>query len=111
MIVTGDLGREGSDILCELLLSSGLDVKSKHRDCGVMIYDLTRQDKHAGGSGCGCSAVVLASYIIPKLARGELSDILVLGTGAMMSPSSILQGESIPAVAHLIRLKGRKKES
>ena len=104
MIVTGDLGREGSDILCELLLSSGLDVKSKHRDCGVMIYDLTRQDKHAGGSGCGCSAVVLASYLIPKLERGELGEILVVGTGAMMSPASIQQGQAIPAIAHLIAL-------
>lgn len=76
----------------------------------MLIYDREKQDMHSGGSGCGCSAVVLASYILPKLARGELSDILVIGTGAMMSPSSVLQGESIPAAAHLVRLKSRKNE-
>ena len=104
MIVTGDLGKEGGDILCELLASEGLDIKKIYRDCGVMIYDREKQDKHAGGSGCGCSAIVLASYLFPRLKRGELKDILVIGTGAMMSPSSIQQGQAIPAVAHLIRL-------
>lgn len=103
-IVTGDLGKEGSSILCELLLSEGLDIRDRHTDCGVLIYDLERQDKHAGGSGCGCSAAVLASYFIPRLERGEIGDILAVGTGAMMSPASIQQGQSIPAIAHLIRL-------
>ena len=107
-IVTGDLGREGSAILCELLLSEGLDVRGVHRDCGVMIYDAKAQDKHAGGSGCGCSAVVLASYLLPALERGEMSDILFIGTGAMMSPSSIQQGQAIPAIAHLVRLSSKK---
>lgn len=104
-IVTGDLGAEGASILCELLLSEGLDIRNNHRDCGVMIYDSERQDKHAGGSGCGCSASVLASYFIPMLERGEISDILAIGTGAMMSPASIQQGQAIPGVAHLIRLR------
>jgi stage V sporulation protein AD len=108
MIVTGDLGQEGGDILCELLLSEGLDIRKNHRDCGVMIYDLSRQDKHAGGSGCGCSAVVLASYLLPKLERGELREILVIGTGAMMSPASIQQGQAIPAIAHLIALSSEQ---
>lgn len=103
-IVTGDLGTEGASILCELLFSQGLDLRERLLDCGVMIYDLKRQDKHAGGSGCGCSASVLASHFIPSLERGELRNILAVGTGAMMSPSSIQQGQSIPAVAHLIRL-------
>ena len=103
MIVTGDLGAEGGSILCELLLTEGVDIRKKYADCGTLIYDLKKQDKHAGGSGCGCSAVVLASYLIPMLEKGELSDILLIGTGAMMSPSSILQGYSIPAVAHLLR--------
>ena len=105
MILTGDLGFEGSSILCDLTFSAGYDIEKRQNDCGMMIYDRERQDMHSGGSGCGCSAVVLASYILPKLERGELSDILVLGTGAMMSPSSIQQGQSIPAIAHLIRLK------
>ena len=110
MVVTGDLGAEGGEILCELLLADGIDVRNIYNDCGIMIYDAKRQDKHAGGSGCGCSAVVLASYLYPKLASGELKNILLIGTGAMMSPSSIQQGQAIPAVAHLLRLssKGRR---
>lgn len=103
MIVTGDLGAEGGSILCELLLTEGLDIRKKYADCGTLIYDLKKQDKHSGGSGCGCSAVVLASYLIPMLEKGDLTDILLIGTGAMMSPSSIQQGYSIPAVAHLLR--------
>ena len=110
LILTGDLGWEGGSIFRELLLVEGYDVRKNYNDCGMLIYDREAQDMHSGGSGCGCSAVVLASYILPKLARGELSDILVLGTGAMMSPSSVLQGESIPAIAHLVRLKHRAKE-
>lgn len=103
MIVTGDLGEEGSAILCELLYAEGLNIKERHADCGTLIYDCKKQDKHSGGSGCGCSAVVLASYLIPMLECGDASNILLIGTGAMMSPSSIQQGLSIPAVAHLLR--------
>lgn len=110
LILTGDLGWEGGSILCELMQVEGYDIRKKYNDGGMLIYDREAQDMHAGGSGCGCSAVVLASYILPKLARGELSDILVIGTGAMMSPSSVLQGESIPAVAHLVRIKSSKRE-
>ncbi len=108
LIVTGDLGIEGGSILCELLLSEGIDIREQYNDCGAMIYDVKRQDKHAGGSGCGCSAVVLASYICPKLESGELKNVLFMGTGAMMSPSSIQQGQAIPAIAHLIRLCSQK---
>lgn len=109
MIVTGDLGHEGGDILCELLLAQGLDIGSRYNDCGIIIYDKKTQDTHAGGSGCGCSAVVLASYLLPRLKSGALRDILIVGTGAMMSPASIQQGEAIPAVAHLLRISGAKK--
>lgn len=104
LIVTGDLGHEGGTILCELMASRGFDISSCYNDCGTMIYDRKRQDKHAGGSGCGCSAVVLASHLYPRLEAGELKNVLLIGTGAMMSPSSIQQGQAIPAVAHLIRL-------
>ena len=104
MIVTGDLGWEGGDILCELLLAEGLDIRSRYNDCGMMIYHRERQDTHSGGSGCGCSAVVLASHLLPRLERGDLNRILILGTGAMMSPASIQQGEAIPGVAHLLCL-------
>lgn len=109
MILTGDLGAEGGAILCELMEASGQDIKKRHNDCGVLIYDRKRQDMHSGGSGCGCSAVVLASYILPRLERGELSNVLVVGTGAMMSPSSIQQGGAIPAIGHLIRLRNPQK--
>ncbi len=103
-IVTGDLGAEGGRILCELLFAAGIDVFDKYLDCGTLIYDSERQDKHSGGSGCGCSAVVLASYFCPKIERGEIKNMLIIGTGALMSPSSVQQGLAIPGVAHLIRL-------
>ena len=109
-IYTGDLGAEGSSILGELLEASGVSCGDKLFDCGVMIYDRKRQDVHAGGSGCGCSAVVLASHLLPRLKRGEISNILFYGTGAMMSPSSSKQGNAIPAVAHLVHLTGRGRE-
>ena len=104
LIVTGDLGFEGGSILAELLEKEGLPLGNRYNDCGMMIYNAKKQDMHAGGSGCGCSAVVLASYLLPRLRRGELKSILFVGTGAMMSPASIQQGEPIPAVAHLLRL-------
>lgn len=105
LIVTGDLGYEGGNILVELAHIEGLDIKKPYNDCGMMIYSREVQDVHAGGSGCGCSASVLASYILPKLEKKELKRVLFIGTGAMMSPSSIQQGYAIPAVAHLIRLE------
>ena len=108
MIITGDLGFEGGSILCELLASEGLDIRSRYDDCGMMIYSREKQDMHAGGSGCGCSAVVLASYLLPRLESGILRRILFIGTGAMMSPASIQQGEAIPAVAHLVCLCNEK---
>lgn len=104
-IVTGDLGIEGGKILCELLAASGLEIRAQYNDCGIMIYDNKKQDKHSGGSGCGCSATVLAAYFYPRLMRGEIKNMLFIGTGAMMSPSSLQQGLAIPAVAHLIRLE------
>jgi stage V sporulation protein AD len=101
-IYTGDLGYEGGDILCELMALQGVDIRPVYQDCGMMIYDKEKQDTHAGGSGCGCSAAVLACHLLPRIKAGELDRILLLGTGAMMSPQSIQQGQSIPAVAHLV---------
>ncbi len=111
LIVTGDLGYEGGDILCELMRTEGTDIREIYQDCGMMIYNRATQDTHAGGSGCGCSATVLASYLLPKLAKGELGRILFMGTGAMMSPQAIQQGECIPAIGHLLCLcaKGEKE--
>ncbi len=103
-IVTGDLGYEGSKILCEMLEKEGLDIKKNHYDCGLLIYERKRQDVHAGGSGCGCSASVLASYFYEKLKTLEFKRILFIATGAMMSPTSLLQGLSIPGIAHLLKI-------
>lgn len=108
LIATGDLGYEGGSILCELMQMEGVDISRVYNDCGMMIYARETQDTHAGGSGCGCSATVLASYLLPRMERGELSRILVLGTGAMMSPQSIQQGEYIPAIAHLVMLERKE---
>ncbi len=107
-IITGDLGFEGSSILKELLLKKGIDISSRHTDCGMEIYDVKKQDMHAGGSGCGCSAVVMASYYLSRMKKGEIGDMLFLGTGAMMNAMSLQQGNSIPAIAHLVHIvKGK----
>ncbi len=106
MIVTGDLGWEGGAILCDLMLSGGYDIRDRYYDCGRLIYSKGTQDKHAGGSGCGCAATVTAAYLYPKLLSGEVSRVLLMATGAMMSPSSVMQGDAIPAIAHLVELRG-----
>lgn len=105
LIVSGDLGYEGGAILCDLMLAEGTDIRNNYTDCGMLIYSKGTQDKHAGGSGCGCAATVAASYLVPKLEKGELGNILLMATGAMMSPMSVMQGQAIPAVAHLVNLK------
>lgn len=105
VIFTGDLGAVGSNLLYELLSKEGIDIKGKHKDCGMMIFDIDDQDVHAGASGCGCSASVLTGYILKKLEKGEYSNILFCATGALLSPTSVMQGETIPSIAHLINLK------
>lgn len=105
MILTGDLGKVGSRLLCELLQKDrGIDIESVHADCGLLLYDIEKQDVHAGGSGCGCGASVLNSYIMRRLESGELSRVLFVATGALMSPTFSLQGESIPSIAHAVLL-------
>lgn len=105
LIVTGDLGYEGGAILCDLMLAESRDIRNNYTDCGMLIYSKATQDKHSGGSGCGCAATVTASYLLPKIESGELSNVLLMATGAMMSPMSIMQGQAIPAVAHLVNIK------
>lgn len=105
LILTGDLGEVGSKLMKELLERDGIHIKNNHNDCGLLIYDQKAQDVHAGGSGCGCSATVLCSVILNKLKNNELKNILFMATGALMSPTSTQQGESIPSVAHLINIK------
>lgn len=106
LILTGDLGFVGSELLHELLARENIDITANHNDCGKMIYRRKEQDVHAGGSGCGCSASVLCSQIIPRIMNGELKRVLFAATGALMSTTSSWQGESIPGVAHAVELQG-----
>ena len=107
-IITGDLGWVGSELLCDLLLRENIDIRKVHNDCGKMIFDREKQDGHAGGAGCGCSASVLCSVLLTQLQQGKLKDILFIATGALMSPTSMQQGESIPSIAHLVHLGNQK---
>lgn len=105
IIFTGDLGYVGTNLLYELLEREGIDIRCRHSDCGTLIFDREKQDVHAGGSGCGCSSSVLCSYIMHRLEKGDFGNILFMSTGALMSPTSSFQGESIPGIAHLLNIK------
>lgn len=107
MIFTGDLGYVGSELLAELLARDGISLGKKHMDCGKLIYD-KKQEVEAGGSGCGCAASVLCSYIANRIRRENWRNVLFIATGALMSPTSNQQGESIPGIAHLVRLSADK---
>lgn len=104
-ILTGDLGFEGNAICRELLTERGLSPGGNFTDCGMLIFDPGTQDTHCGGSGCGCSAVVLGGFILDKMRAGEVGRVLLVGTGALMSPSMIQQGKSIAGIGHLIRIE------
>lgn len=108
LILTGDLGKVGSALLRELMQREGIDISSIHNDCGMLIFDTVKQDVHSGGSGCGCSASVFCSYIMKNIKAGRLHNVLFTATGALMSPTSSQQGESIPGIAHLIHICGDK---
>ncbi len=105
MVLSGDLGAVGGTLLKEIMQREGKDITSVYSDCGLMLYDRKKQDVHAGGSGCGCSAAILCSYILQQMDALNLRKVLFVGTGALMSPTSSQQGESIPGVAHLVYLK------
>lgn len=110
-IFTGDLGYEGHRLVCELMAQLGYEMGEHYFDCGLLIYDRNRQDMHAGGSGCGCSAMVLATHILPEMAEGKLNNVLFIGTGALMNPASVQQGLAIGGIAHLVHLiKGSGSE-
>ncbi len=104
-IITGDLGYIGSAILADLLKGQGHDIRGRHLDCGMMIFDRETQDTHAGGSGCGCAAVTLAAYVLPMIERGEWERVLFVPTGALMSTVSFNEGASVPGIAHGIVLE------
>ena len=110
-IITGDLGTVGSKLLIELLRSDGIDIADNHRDCGAMMFDIEKQDVHAGGSGCGCSASVLCGYFLPKIRSGEIKNILFCATGALLSPTATQQGESIPSISHGVFISAESRIS
>ena len=104
-IITGDLGEVGQKILLDFVKSRGYEIADRHMDCGIEIFDKESQDTHSGGSGCGCSAIVLAAYILPKLASGEWKRVLFLPTGALLSSTSFNEGQSVPGIAHGVVLE------
>lgn len=104
LIATGDLGQVGSDLCRQLLAQEGITLGDNYTDCGLLLFDRQRQDVHAGGSGCGCSASVLCAHILPRMERGELTRVLFCPTGALMSPTSAQQGQAIPAICHAVEL-------
>jgi len=108
LIVTGDLGQLGKEMLLELAKQDGLSLGGRLEDCGTLIFDRETQDVHAGGSGCGCSAVTLCGYFLNKLEAGKLKSILFCGTGALLSPTSTQQGMPIPGVCHAVVIEGGK---
>ena len=105
LVITGDLGTVGSEITGEQLSKSGLYLGNKYTDCGREIFDIEKQDVHAGGSGCGCCASVFSGYIFKKMQKRELNKVLVCATGALMSTTSSFQGNNIPSIAHAVAIE------
>ena len=101
-IITGDLGKVGQRVLIDLLRKKGIDISDQHMDCGLEIYDAASQDTHAGGSGCGCSAVTLSAYILKQLEEGNWKKVLFIPTGALLSKTSFNEGMSVPGIAHAL---------
>ena len=108
-IATGDLGAEGLSLLKEMLEGEGYRDLECLTDCGLQIFDRKAQDVHCGGSGCACSALVTGSLWLEQLTNGQIQDLLLVGTGALMSPMTVMQKQTIPAIAHLVHFKKEKK--
>lgn len=105
VIVTGDLGKVGKEITIKLMEEYGYNLRENYVDCGDIIFDSEQQNTDAGGSGCGCSAVVTCGYFYKKLMRKEIKNMLLVSTGALMSPTTSLQGETIPGIAHAVAIE------
>ncbi len=108
LILSGDLGIVGKAALIDLMYEKGYRISSNYDDCGCMIFDIDNQDMHAGGSGCGCLAVTLCGYIMDIIKAGKLKNVLFMGTGALLSPTSTLQGGTIPSVAHAVAITAER---
>lgn len=104
-IITGDLGKVGQTVLIDLMKEKGYDISEQHMDCGIEIFDAQSQDTHAGGSGCGCSAVTLSAYILKQLEEGNWKKVLFMPTGALLSKTSFNEGKSVPGIAHALVLE------
>ena len=103
-----DLGSVGQKALWDMMREKGMDISKVHMDCGMEIYDQS-QDAHAGGSGCGCSAVTLSAFILKQLEEGKWKRVLFVPTGALLSKTSFNEGQSIPGIAHGVELVGCKQ--
>ena len=106
LIVTGDLGQLGKELLLQMAIRDGIPLGGKLIDCGTLVFDNTVQDVHSGGSGCGCSAITLCGDLLTRLQKGKLKKILFCGTGALLSPTSTQQGLPIPGVSHAVCISG-----
>ena len=111
LIVTGDLGSLGKEIVLDFFRRDGVELAPVYEDCGVLLFDQKRQDVHCGASGCGCSAAVLTGYLLNGMRQGRWNRILFCGTGALLSPTSIQQGESIPSICHAVAISNRRFSS
>lgn len=110
-IITGDLGKIGYEICRQQLTEHGFDITDKYYDCGMQLYHAEDQDVHAGGSGCGCSAVVLGAKYLPLMAEKQHSRLLLVGTGALLSPLTVQQGQTIPGIAHAVLIEYHQEGS
>lgn len=109
-IITGDLGSVGQKVLIDLLREKGYDISAQHMDCGIEIFDSESQDTHAGGSGCGCSAVTLSAYILKQLEEGVWKKVLFMPTGALLSKTSFNEGQSVPGISHALILESIREK-
>ena len=108
LLLTGDLGALGHEIVLDFFRRDGLDLSANYQDCGMLLYDLKKQDMHAGGSGCGCSASVLCGYLLAGMRAGKWRRVVLAPTGALLSPTSSFQGQSIPSICHAVCLCAEK---
>lgn len=106
-IITGDLGQVGSEMMYELFARDGVKIESHHKDCGLLLYDREKQDVHAGGSGCGCSASMMCGHFLKNVENGNMKRILYVATGALMSPTMVQQGNAIPGIAHAVEITAK----
>lgn len=109
LIITGDLGYVGKDIVIDMMNKEGYDLSKNYTDCGVEIFNKMEQDTHAGGSGCGCSGSVFNGYILKLMAKGKLNKVLLMSTGALHSTQILQQGESIPGIAHAVSIENKRE--